>query len=69
MVESTHKFLSAQSDDVSTIPIKPAIRHTTYDSRKMATADSSCQWIDPGLAEQAAIASRPNQRELTRMNL
>ena len=67
VVESTHKFLSAQSDYVTTHPERRrTIRH--YNIRLAEDGNGGFQLVnglDPGLAEQRAIASPDrNQRQV-----
>ena len=65
VVESTHKFLSAQSDYVSTHPDKAS--DPNYNIKLAEDGNGGFQFVnglDHGLAEQAAIASPdPNQRQ------
>ena len=63
VVESTHKFLSAQSDYVSTHPDKAS--DPNYNIRLAEDGNGGFQLVnglDPGLAQQAAIAS-PDPRQ------
>ena len=66
IVESTHKFLSAQSDYVSTHPDKAS--DPNYNIRLAEDGSGGFQFVnglDPGLAEQRAIASPDrNQRQV-----
>src|SRR5580692_5572039 len=65
VVESTHKFLSAQSDYVSTHPDKAS--DPAYNIKLAEDGNGGFQLVnglDPGLAEQVTIASPdPNQRQ------
>jgi hypothetical protein len=65
IVDSTHKFLSAQSDYVSTHPDKAS--DPAYNIRLAEDGNGGFQLVnglDPGLSEQRAIASPdPSQRQ------
>ncbi len=65
VVESTHKFLSAQADYVSTHPDKAS--DPAYNIKLAEDGNGGFQLVnalDPGLAEQVTITSRPNQQKV-----